>query len=158
MEDHIIRNISNQKNKADKKSEETKIDELRKRIASEKDETLFFVVNDEAHYSPIRNNIVDKFINDPMISTAKNVILLQISATPYSLVTRNSRIPTDNCLNWFTNKEEKSNYFGIQDFLDESGKYQGTELTQLKPGTITQDSTFEDEIGKGSLLQKVVKN
>ena len=41
VEDHVIRNITTQKNKVDKKSEENKIKELRKRIELEKDETVF---------------------------------------------------------------------------------------------------------------------
>ena len=93
VEDHIIRNISTQKNKTDRKSEEVKLNDLKKRITTEEDETLFLVIHDEAHYSPIKGNLVDRFINDPTVSNANNLILLQVSATPYCLLTKNSRIP-----------------------------------------------------------------
>ena len=83
-------------------------------MINEQSETLFFIVHDEAHFAPKKHNMVDMFINDPAILKASNVILLQVSATPYCLVTKNSRIPEENCINWFT-KEDSSNYFGIQE-------------------------------------------
>ena len=148
----MVRNITTQKNKVDKKSEESKMTELKERI-SEEHETLFFIVHDEAHYSPIRDNMVDKFVNDPTVTDATNVILLQVSATPYCLVTNNSRVPDENRLNWFK-KEEKSDYFGIQNFVEKTSQYEETDLEQLIPGTLTEDKTFEKNIHRDSEFVK----
>ena len=38
-----------------------------------------------------KDSPVAKFLNDPEIAKAKNGVLLQVTATPYALVTGNSR-------------------------------------------------------------------
>ena len=43
-----------------------------------------------------RHSRVDHLINDPQVAGARNVILLQVTATPYSLLTRNSRYGGQN--------------------------------------------------------------
>ena len=96
VEEHVIRNAA----KGDHKearigSEAHKMNILKKRILEEK-ETFFFIVHDEAHYAPMKNNLVDCFINDRQIISAPNLILLQVSATPYCLVTQDSRIKPKN--------------------------------------------------------------
>ena len=98
VEEHVIRNAAKGDHKdARKGSEADKMNNLRKRILHEK-ETFFFIVHDEAHYAPLKNNLVDGFINDPSICKASNVVVLQVSATPYCLVTQNSRIKPKNRL------------------------------------------------------------
>ena len=79
-------------------SEAEKLNNLKKRIGEEA-ETIFFIVHDEAHYAPLKNNLVDSFINETCLSS--NVILLQVSATPYCLVTQNSKVPLKNRLDMF---------------------------------------------------------
>ena len=79
----------------------------------EKNETLFCIVHDEAHFASLKNSLLDSFINDPEIAGAANVILLQVSATPYCLVTQNTRIPSSNVINWFK-KNETGAYYGIK--------------------------------------------
>ena len=101
VEEHVIRNAA----KGDHKearigSEAHKMNILKKRILEEK-ETFFFIVHDEAHYAPLKNNLVDCFINDRQIFSAPNLILLQVSATPYSLVTQDSRVKPKNRLDMF---------------------------------------------------------
>ena len=44
-----------------------------------------------AHYNAARGRIVDNFLNDPEVAEAENVIILQVTATPYNLLTKNSR-------------------------------------------------------------------
>ena len=44
-----------------------------------------------AHYNPLKDRIVDKFLNDPVVARAENVVILQVTATPYNLLTKNSR-------------------------------------------------------------------
>ena len=71
--------------------------------------TLFYIVHDEgkelirrliiiifnsyfvAHYNALKDRIVDKFLNDPVVARAENVVILQVTATPYNLLTKNSR-------------------------------------------------------------------
>ena len=99
VEEHVIRNAGKGSVKeARKGSEAEKLNNLKKRIAKET-ETIFFIVHDEAHYAPLKNNLVDVFINETCL--ASNVILLQVSATPYCLVTQNSRVPQKNRLDMF---------------------------------------------------------
>ena len=78
--------------------EAAKIEVLRRRIRKEQD-TLFFIIHDEAHFAPIRHNLTDKLINGEEIISAKNVVLLQVSATPYCLLTTNSRFEVLSCSN-----------------------------------------------------------
>ena len=106
VEEHIIRNVHGRNG-----AELT--EKLKRRILKEKRDTLFFIVHDEAHYAPLKNNLINKFINDPDVSGAANVILLQVSATPYCLVTKNTRIPARNRTNWFTT-DDAGDYFGIK--------------------------------------------
>ena len=40
------------------------------------EKTLFFIVHDEAHFAPLKDNLLDGFINDPAIIQASNVILI----------------------------------------------------------------------------------
>ena len=44
-----------------------------------------------AHYNAAKGRIVDNFLNDPVVAKAENVIILQVTATPYNLLTKNSR-------------------------------------------------------------------
>ena len=90
VEEHVIRNAG--KTKGEKLGNEAKkIEVLRLRIKQEKN-TLFFIIHDEAHYAPVQHNLTDRLINSQDVITAKNVVLLQVSATPYCLLTQNSRL------------------------------------------------------------------
>ena len=96
VEEHVIRNAAKgDHTEARSGSEAHKMNILKKRILEEK-ETFFFIVHDEAHYAPLKNNLADFFINDRQIISAPNLILLQVSATPYNLVTQDSRIKKKN--------------------------------------------------------------
>ena len=90
VEEHVIRNAG--KTKGERLGNEAKkIEVLRLRIKQEKT-TLFFIIHDEAHYAPVKHNLTDRLINSLDVITAKNVVLLQVSATPYCLLTQNSRL------------------------------------------------------------------
>ena len=45
-----------------------------------------------AHFAPIPGKQVDNLINDKDVLEANNTIILQVSATPYNLVTKNTRL------------------------------------------------------------------
>ena len=92
VEEHVIRN--------ERGSEAEKMKNLKRRILEEK-ETLFFVVHDEAHCAPSKNNHLDRLINDKGLCSALNLVFLQVSATPYCLVTKNTRIQQRNHLDMY---------------------------------------------------------
>ena len=82
---------------------DTHFDEL-KRDVQEKPQTLFVIVADECHWGITRDkerksSAHNLFINewckkDP----PRNVIVVQISATPFNLLTKNSRLPVVSCV------------------------------------------------------------
>ena len=99
VEEHVIRNAAKGDHKdARKGSEADKMNNLRRRILHEK-ETFFFIVHDEAHYAPVKHNMTDRLINSEEIISARNVVLLQVSATPYCLLTKNTRFKKFTCSN-----------------------------------------------------------
>ena len=101
VEEHVIRNAAKENQKGEKKgSEAEKMKNLKKRILEEK-QTLFFVVHDEPHYAPLKNKPLGRLINDKAIRSAQNLVFLQVSATPYCLVTNNSRIHLKNQLDMY---------------------------------------------------------
>ena len=70
--------------------------------------------------------------------------------------------PRENQLNWFTDKNDdsSSNYIGIQDFVDNIIKSESFQQHQetLIPGTMTEDSTFENGIAKKSMFNEKLKD
>ena len=161
VESHVIRN-QGRKTKSDKVtpgSEEEKIENLKQRIKKEFT-TLFFIVIDEAHYAPVKENIVDRLINDEEISNAPNLILLQVSATPYSLVTENSRIRPENVVDMVKEmSEDRENtlksYWGIWKFIETT--HEDNKEDPLKPGILSKDKHFEKSIEQRSDLEEYIK-
>ena len=142
-----------------KGSEEDKIQKLKQRIKSEP-ETLFFIVIDEVHYAPVKGNVVDRLINDEDISNATNIVLLQVSATPYSLVTKNSRIKPENVVDMvkeMTSDRENTltSYWGIWKFIETTSK--DDKQDPLKPGIMSKDKHFERSIEERSDLEEYIE-
>ena len=171
VEEHVIRNAARESQKGVKKgSEAEKMKILKKRI-SEETETLFFIVHDEAHYAPLKNNLVDKLVNDKAIRSARNVVLLQVSATPYCLVTKNSRVRHKNRLDMYRlvqydfqlsiifkstihrEVEKNSTYYGIGQFVEASNP----DNEDLIQGTLTKDEDYEKSIKPETDLQCYIK-
>ena len=93
------------------KNERQKFLEMEKLISS-KTETLFFIIVDEAHFGATKESEFNLFSNKPNFEEkCRNVIILQVSATPYALLTKNSRIPDSNIINWFGDNEEENDYY-----------------------------------------------
>ena len=163
VESHVIRNQGGRKTigaKVAKGSEEDKIEKLKQRIKSEP-ETLFFIVIDECHYAPVKGNVVDRLINDQMISNAANIILLQVSATPYSLVTKNSRIRPENVVDMVKEMEGDGredtlkSYWGIWKFIETT--HEDDKQDPLKPGIMSKDNHFERSIQQRSDLEEYIE-
>ena len=77
---------------------------------------LFVLIADECHWGPTVGGEHDRFVNDPELIEAANVLTLLVSATPYNVLTRNSRIDQTrdsdnegsdrgNVIRWFTHGE-----------------------------------------------------
>jgi len=105
--------------------------------------TLFLVVHDEAHWQATDAN-KNKYVNDPVLVNAANVVVLCVSATPYNLCTHNSRIPDAHVTTWVSaDSDEPSRYYGLREYIDATNQLASDLLQQpaatfvpLKPGTI----------------------
>ena len=59
--------------------------------AIQQQDTLFVLISDECHYGMNMNGMLDGYINDPELVELKNLLVVQVSATPYALLTAQSR-------------------------------------------------------------------
>ena len=77
---------------------------------------LFVLIADECHWGPTTGGQHDKFVNDPELVEAANVLILLVSATPYNVLTCKSRLnqtcdegnigsDRGNVVRWFTQGE-----------------------------------------------------
>ena len=110
--------------------------------AGEEKETMFFIVIDEAHYGTTKKSDFNVNFNTDEMSKKKNVILLLVTATPYSLVTSNSRIPETNRIDWFSEQENENIYYGIKDYIAAAEESDN----QSSSGFLTWDKELEDMI------------
>ncbi len=62
--------------------------------------TLFVMVADEAHWGITADGANASFVNDPALMACKNHYVLQVSATPYNLLTAQSRVPKESVIKW----------------------------------------------------------
>ena len=76
------------------------------------------------------------------MSKKNNVILLLVTATPYSLVTGNSRIPLSNRIDWFSNDDGNDMYYGIKDYLHSTAEGPNPE----GHGLLSLDEELETQI------------
>jgi hypothetical protein len=114
---------------------------MEQRIKQEKD-TLFLLIHDEAHYEATRtdkDNAVNTFINSETVLNSSNVLTLLVSATPYNLVSKNTRIPAQNVVDWMKDEkdQDESEYFGLKKFVENSSN------PDPKSGYIGADEEFE---------------
>ena len=108
----------------------------------------------------MKGNVVDRLINDEDISNASNIVLLQVSATPYSLVTKNSRIKPENVIDMvkeMTSDRESTlkSYWGIWKFIETTSE--DSKQDPLKPGIMSKDKYFERSIEEQSDLEEYIK-
>ena len=81
---------------------DTHFEQLKKEV-QEKPRTLFIIIADECHWGitkgkdqkPSAHNL---FINKWCEESPRNVVVVQISATPFNLLTQDSRLPEVRCL------------------------------------------------------------
>jgi hypothetical protein len=59
----------------------------------ENTKTLFVIIADESHWGYNRASAHDKFLNDEALLQSKNLVIVQVSATPYCNLTSASRVP-----------------------------------------------------------------
>ena len=99
--------------------------------------TLFLLIHDEAHYEATKDGAVDRFINSPDVLESDNVETLLVSATPYNLVSNDSRIPEDNVVDWWMKDPSSTNlkaggdadtYFGLAKYVHRTLNMQDIEF------------------------------
>ena len=56
-------------------------------------ETLFIIISDECHWGALQGKPHDLYVNDVDLCQRENVVVLLVSATPYCLLTADSRLP-----------------------------------------------------------------
>jgi hypothetical protein len=108
---------------------------------------LYLLVHDEAHYHATPKGAVDAFLNDRRVLSAPNVVTLLVSATPYNLVTKDSRIPEQNVVNWMRDPNEAE--FGAYYGLIRYAKCTREKMKKKKTsggGYITSDDDFERKL------------
>ena len=54
---------------------------------------LHILIADECHWGVGKNSANSHFVNHPELVNKKNVVILLVSATPYNILTKNSRVP-----------------------------------------------------------------
>jgi hypothetical protein len=130
----------------------------------EQPETLFLIIHDEAHYEATRDpgnqekatrdpenreKAVNLYMNSKTVLDSSNVLTLLVSATPYNLVSSNSRIPAPNVVDWMNvidaQGEMKSDYFGLAKYVERS-------RINLEAGT---DVAAKDKV-RGDVLLRCV--
>ena len=128
--------------KASGDSEDTRsrIENLKERIRNEP-HTLFLIIQDEAHYEMVKGKAADLFTNSDEIRLSKNVRTLYVSATPYTIFTKQSQVPARNTVPMDKATESGSKkYYGMTEFCKNLDKW--------GPGFMTDDSLFEARIAK----------
>lgn len=84
MEPHVIMYLENGSHKV-------KMEKVYLRVVSYP-KTLFIIVADECHWGIQKGSANDNFINNEILCKAKNVVTICVSATPFNILTQNSRI------------------------------------------------------------------
>ncbi|KJE90248.1 hypothetical protein CAOG_009446 [Capsaspora owczarzaki ATCC 30864] len=153
--------------------QKTVFEQFRERVLNvDNQKTLFLFLQDEAHWAataPVSRmrsqgqaaqeqatgteatgteesgGAAGNYLNDADMCAAPNLIQLLVTATPYNLVTRKSRIPEDNVIQWFSESDsnipanaEHSVYYGIQKFRNylqdgqdmQQGKFHSRQATE----------------------------
>ena len=154
LHDHIIRlgtGAKEQVGKKKPKNENDKFKEMVRKIKKNR-KTLHLIVIDEAHFGISDESEFNIFFNQTNFDNIfENVITLQVSATPYSMLTQYSRIPESNVINWFDNGENEGDYYGIQSYYrTATTEPHRLDNNQLKPGALVVDNEYESMVDSSS--------
>ena len=145
--DHVIRLGTGAKDIGEnkkRKNEMEKFNAMVERIKQNPD-SLFFIVMDEAHFGVNETSEFTSFFNQLNFDKIyENVITLQVSATPYSMMTQNTRIPESNVINWLSEGETEGDYYGIRSYYETVTE----RFNLLSPlsGQIIVDSEYESMV------------
>jgi hypothetical protein len=140
-------NVAGRVFKSSTGQENLTIFEAMKNAIEKRKNTLFLLIHDEAHYEATKGGAVDKFINSPDVLESDNVVTLLVSATPYNLVSNDSRIPEDNVVDWMKDKAEgdADTYFGLAKYVHRTLNMQDIEF-ESGFGFIAADKKFEGRL------------
>ena len=96
---------------------------------------LYVMIADECHWGPTFGGAHSRYINDKELMLAPNLLLLLVSATPYNVLTCNSRVnqqPDEagagNVVRWFQSGEKAETEYRSMDF------YLDTVAFEVPPG------------------------
>jgi hypothetical protein len=73
-------------------SNSSKFKKFKKEVL-EKPKSIFVLIADESHWGYNKDGAHDNFVNDADLLKATNLVIIQVSATPYCNLTRHSRVP-----------------------------------------------------------------
>ena len=74
-------------------SSKGKFDKFKNQVSSPQNERhLFVIIADESHWGYNFGGAHDKFVNDPELLKAKNLVIVHVSATSYCYLTQASRV------------------------------------------------------------------
>jgi hypothetical protein len=118
---------------------------MKRRMEAEPD-TLFLLIQDEAHYEATQGGAADEYINNGTVRSNGNVLTLLVSATPYNLLTTDSQIVPENEVKWLP-ENEGDNYYGMERYCEQTKRNEEEEETNGSfspgPGCITKDTAFD---------------
>lgn len=154
IHDHIIRmgtGAKDQGGKTKSKNENEKFKDMIRKI-TKNSRTLYIVVVDEAHFGINEDSEFSSFFNQPNFDKIfANVIVLQVSATPYTMVTQYSRIPESNVVNWFLDDEDEGDYYGIKSYYQTAtSDSPHVHNKKLLPGALVVDTEYESMVNSVS--------
>ena len=155
VNDHIIKLGTSAEDCGDnhggrKKNDKQKFNHMIRRINTEKD-TLFQIIVDEAHYGITPKSDFNAYFNK---FQQENVIIIMVTATPYSLLTKNSRINPENVVNWYENGEEEKEYYGVNKFYEANERLEEESYNEPSPGAMSTDNEFESMVAYGTKYWK----
>ena len=97
-----------------------------KNLTESKPAVLYVMIADECHWGPTLDGAHNRYINDEELVGACNLLLLLVSATPYNVLTHNSRVDQkldeageSNVVRWFQSGEKaETEYRSMEYYLD----------------------------------------
>ena len=147
IHDHVIRLGTGAKDGGEKKkvrNEMEKFNAMVDKIKRNRD-CLFLVVIDEAHFGVNETSEFTSFFNQTNFDNMhENVITLQVSATPYTMMTQYTRIPESNVINWLSEGEDEGNYYGIKSYYETVTTRPN--MSNSLAGQILVDSEYESMV------------
>ena len=151
LNDYVIRMGTGAKDSGEKKRVKNEMEKYNAMVhrIKQSPNSLFLVIIDEAHFGVNVTSEFASFFNQPNFDeTYKNVITVQVSATPYTMMTKYTRIPESNVINWLSDGEEEGNYYGVKSYYENITAT--PKMSKSLSGHIVVDSEYESMVSSSS--------